>query len=173
MATQGLYFFFMLRRNTRNLDDGPVHLTEDGLIKMKKHLAELKASLPYLISETSEAAAQGDRSDNDAYKQSKGLLRRTYRQIWSIEDQLKRVVIITPGRNTTGTIQLGSQVTLETDKKEKVTFEIVGSRETNPEHGRISYKSPLGKTLLGHQEGNIVTIEAVAGKRSYKILEVR
>lgn len=162
----------MPRQNTKIPDASPVHLTEGGLLRMKKRLVDLKASLPYLISEASQAAAQGDRSDNDAYKQSKSILRRTHRQIWSIEDQLKQVVVITSGRNAAGTVQLGSRVTLETDKKGQKIFEIVGSRETNPGRGRISHESPLGKMLLGHKERDTIMLRMASGEKKYKILEI-
>lgn len=140
---------------------------------MQQKLVELKASLPHLIEEASQAAAQGDRSDNDAYKQSKGLLRRTHRQIWSIEDQLKRVVVIETGRNTEGTVHLGSTVTLETPSGERQTFEIVGPHETNPTRGRISHESPLGKALLGYREKDAVTVTSLNGPRRYIILEIK
>ena len=163
----------MRRKNTTKPDDGPVHLTKDGLVRMQKHLAELKAALPELIEEASQAAAQGDRSDNDAYKQVKGLLRRTHGQIWNIEDRLKRVVIIKSGRNAMGTIQLGSTAILETEDGSRRTFEIVGSRETDPSRERISHVSPLGKALINHAEGGLITIRTTNGERKYKILEVR
>jgi transcription elongation GreA/GreB family factor len=140
---------------------------------MQNRLAELKAALPDLIAEAARTAAEGDRSDNDAYKQSKSLLRRAHRQIWSIEDQLKRIAVIQPGRNAAGTIQLGSTVVLETEKDAKRIFEIVGPRETNPSRGRISHLSPLGGALLNHKEGDTVTIKTEGGDRTYKVVEVR
>lgn len=160
-------------KSTKVLDDGPVYLTEDGVIRLKKHLEELKIRLPHLIEETMEAASQGDRSDNDGYKQSKMLLRRTQRQIWNIESQLKRVVIIRPGLNATGTVQLGSRVVLETESGDERVYEIVGPRETNPARERISQDSPLGKALLGHAKDETVTVQTVNGERKYKIIKVQ
>ena len=162
----------MQRQNIKKPDDGPVHLTEGGLARMQHRLVELKAALPELIAEAGRTAAEGDRSDNDAYKQSKSLLRRTHRQIWSIEDQLKRVVIIVSGRNVSGTVQLGSAVTLEVKGGARQIFTIVGSRETNPSHGRISHESPLGKALLDHVEGDEIIIQAINGERRYRVVEV-
>lgn len=161
-----------MQRRVVKIDTGPVHLTQGGLDRLKKRLSELKAALPALIEEASQAAAQGDRSDNDAYKQSKGLLRRTHRQIWSIEDQLKRVIIITSGRNAGGTVQIGSRVMLGDAGKENSIFEIVGSHETNPGRGRISYASPLGKMLLGRTEGDTVNVQTPNGTHVYKILTI-
>jgi transcription elongation factor GreA len=165
----------MQRRDIRKPDTDPVHLTEGGLLRMQNRLAELKAALPDLMAEAARTAAEGDRSDNDAYKQSKGLLRRTYRQIWSIEEQLKRVVVIKTGKNDSGTIQLGSRVTLEIErggKKSDQKFEIVGPHETNPKYGRISHVSPLGKALLGRRKDEIITLPTANGPRKYSIKEI-
>jgi transcription elongation factor GreA len=163
----------MLRKYINKVDNGPVHLTQDGLLRMEHRLAELKASLPALIAEAGRTAAEGDRSENDAYKQSKSLLRRTHRQIWTIEDQLKRVVLIKTGHNASGIIQLGSTVVLEGDNQTRRTFEIVGPRETNPGRGRISHVSPLGAALVGHTKDDTITVRSLDGDRNYKILEIK
>lgn len=151
--------------------DKPIHLTEEGAAALKEKLARLKASLPHLISEAERTAAYGDRSENAEYKDAKGTLRRTHRQIWSIEDQLKRVVIIKPGPNASHTVGIGSTVTVEIDGAKKI-FQIVGSHETDPAKGRISFNSPLGTTLMGHKEGDIITLQAANGLRTYRILEI-
>src|SRR3989304_4617599 len=105
------------KRRSRNLivlDDSPIHLTDEGLANMREELAHLKRVLPERIAETSRTAAFGDRSDNAEYKDAKGALRRTNYRIFELEDQLKRVIIIKPGVNAQGTVQLGSTVVLET-----------------------------------------------------------
>ena len=116
----------------------------------------LKASLPAVIAETSRTSAYGDRSDNAEYKEAKGILRRTHGQIFNIEDQLRRVVLIPSSTSAAGTIQLGSTVIVEIKKDgassgaaARKTFRILGSSETDPGHGRISHTSPLGAALLG------------------------
>ncbi len=160
------------RSPSRQDDDGPIPLTEEGLIHLKEKLARLKHGLPVLIAETQRTAAFGDRSDNAEYKEAKGTLRRTQWQIWTIEDQLKRVEIITSGKNIAGTIRLGSTVILDTSAGEK-TFQIVGPRETDPARGRISHLSPLGAALLNHKKDNIVTIQTGTGPQKYRILEIK
>lgn len=157
---------------TINLE--PVYLTQDGIDELHKNLERLKKRLPALAEEASRTAAYGDRSDNAEYKQAKGALRGTRRQIYGIEDQLKRVVAIKPGKNADGTVRQGSVVMLFDliEKKEK-RFEILGSSETNPTHGRISDRSPLGAALMNCKEGDIVTIKTEKGSREYKILKIK
>src|SRR3989338_8596069 len=97
----------------RKRNDGPIYLTENGFQLLKEKLARLKRVLPERIAETARTAAFGDRSDNAEYKAAKGILRRTHYQILEIQEQIKRVVIIKPSRNASGTVQIGSTVVLE------------------------------------------------------------
>src|SRR3989338_5383221 len=94
-------------------DDEPIPLTIEGLRRLREKLARLKRIFPDLALEAQRTAAYGDRSDNAEYKEAKSALRRTQRQIWTIEDQLTRVVEISLGKSASGKIQLGSTVILE------------------------------------------------------------
>jgi transcription elongation GreA/GreB family factor len=164
------------RRYTRSqkVDDSPIPLTPAAHERMQERLVRLKASLPALAEETARTAAYGDRSDSAEYKEAKGLLSRTHRQIFSLEDQLKRITIIPTGPNTSGTVQLGCTVVLESeDSKKQTAFQILGPYETNPGAGRISHQSPLGAALMGHAIGDLVSIETANGTRAYRIVAIK
>lgn len=155
-------------------DESPIHLTEDGLKHLREKLARLESSLPNLIAEAQRTAAYGDRSDNAEYKDAKSILRRTHRQILSTKDLIKRAAIIKSGPNISGKVQLGSTVLLEImNSNEQKTFQIVGSRETNPANGRISNQSPLGAALMNHIKGDTITIQMARGAQTYRIVEIR
>ncbi len=169
---------------------GPIHLTKDGFERMKEQLARSKKSMPELISEAQRTAAYGDRSDNAEYKEAKSSLRRAQGRIFNIEDQLKRVIVIEPDRNISGTVQLGSTVVIEMEPahstgstsslqassrqvgKQK-TFQILGPHETDPAMGRVSYKSPLGAALMNRAKGDTVTIQTENGAKIYRIVEIK
>jgi transcription elongation factor GreA len=177
-----LYNIHMLtpprRRWTKSqmIDTGPIHLTPEGIKRLQDRLARLKKDLPAFIEETQRTAAYGDRSDSAEYKEAKSNLRRTNRQIITVEDQLKRVVEIPSGRNTSGRVQLGCTVTLEvTDAKNKKTrkiFRILGSAETDPGKGRISHNSPLGAALLEKAQSDIVVVQTPNGPQEYQIMKI-
>jgi transcription elongation factor GreA len=157
-------------------DEGPLPLTPQAFKHMEERLSRLKKSLPALIEEAQRTAAYGDRSDSAEYKEAKGILRRTHRQIFGLEDQLKRAVLIPAGKNDSGFVELGSTVVLEmmrNGKKEKKTFRILGSYETDPGKGRISNKSPLGTAIMGGKKGDRITIKTPNGVQDYLILEIR
>lgn len=159
----------------RRHDSGPVHITKEGLERLHDQLASLKEKMPELAAEAQRTAAYGDRSDNAEYKEAKSTLRRAQGRIFGLEDQIRRAVVIEPGRNISGAIQLGSTVVLETGGVQK-TFRILGPNETDPERGRISYKSPLGAALINKREGDTVTINPPTGggsPKEYRILEIR
>src|SRR3989344_6779773 len=141
----------------RRREDGPIHLTENGLQSLKEKLERLKKALPERIAETARTAAFGDRSDNAEYKAAKAILRRTHYQILEIQEQIKRVVIIKMGRNASGTVQIGSVVVLAVNGTQK-TYQILGSQETDPGKGRISFQSPLGAAIMNRRKGETVTI---------------
>ncbi len=157
-------------------DDSPIYLTQEGLNHLREQLERLKRALPELIAEAQRTAAYGDRSDNAEYKEAKSILRRTHSRVFSIQEQLKRVVIITPGSDGSGTVQLGSTVVLAIEDPGGAThkiFQILGSHETDPAKGRISNQSPLGAALMNHKQGETVTIETGSGPQTYRILEIR
>ena len=159
----------------------PVYLTAAGIEALQKDLARLKKKLPALAEEASRTAAYGDRSDNAEYKQAKGALRGTRRQIYFIEDQLKRVVAIKPGTNADGTVRQGSVVTLQEvggadgagGKVVEKRFEILGPSETDPTRGRISDQSPLGAALIGRAQGDVIIIKTEKGGKEYRILKIK
>ena len=68
-------------------------------------------------------------------------------------------------------VGLGSVVTVD-DDGETVTYTIVGADESNPARGRISSSSPVGRALVGHNEGDDVDISTPAGLRRYRILAI-
>jgi len=133
---------------------------------------EKRAIAADLAAEAARTAAYGDRSDNAEYKQAKGNLRHAHWNILSIEDQIKRAILIPSGLNASGTVRLGSTVILEANEKQK-KFEILGPHETDPTHGRISHESPLGAALIGHGHGDVVRIKTEKGFQEYRILEIR
>ncbi len=157
----------------RKADIGPIHLTLEGHERLKAELAELKRVLPAYIAETQRTAAYGDRSDNAEYKQAKATLRRTNYRILEVEDQLKRIYIISTDQKGVETVRLGVTVVLELKNGIQKTFQILGSAETNPEKGLISFQSPLGTALMGRCKNDRITTETPAGSQEYLILEIK
>ena len=76
-----------------------------------------------------------------------------------------------PARSTDGRIGIGSAVTVSVNGKE-MKLEILGTQESNPSKGRISYVSPIGAALLGHVAGDTVTVDIGDRTVEYSVLFV-
>ena len=90
-----------------------------------------------------------------------------------LEDILSNYVVIEEEEKEGDFIRLGSTVTvLDKEFNEEETYKLVGSQEADPAKGTISEDSPFGKALLGHNEGEDITVDAPGGPVEYKILKV-
>lgn len=137
------------------------YLTQDKIDRLERELIDLqKRQQPEALEELKRTQEMGDLSENAAYQEAKWTLRRIGSRILSIQERLKQAIVIE--KSNDGTIQIGSTVDLEIDGKAR-TFEVVGEQETDPTRGRISFKSPLGRELLNHREGE--ELKMVLGDR--------
>ena len=70
----------------------------------------------------------------------------------------------------TTTVGVGATVKLtNVGTKDKYTFQIVGSAETDPVNGKISNESPIGKAVLGHKIGDVVEVVTPGGLLKFKV----
>jgi len=145
-------------------------LTKEGLDSLKAEHEELvKVKRPATVVRLSDAREAGDLSENSEYVSAKQDLSFIDGRIAELEEILHAAKIISP--KATGLIDLGSKVILHVNGK-KEEFLLVGEWEADPMRKKISNESPLGKALLGKQVGEIVEVEAPAGKIKYKVLEI-
>jgi transcription elongation factor GreA len=149
--------------------DDELYVTQKGFDKMRAQILRLQSALPELRDELTAAREMGDLSENAAYSIAKANLRRTQNRILRLQEDIKRAIIIE--RPVGGVIDVGSVVTVDTASGSQ-TFEIVGSRESNPMQDRISFTSPLGAALRNHGVGEYVTVEGPQGKIDYKIVNI-
>lgn len=134
------------------------HLTPAAIERMKKEIVRLLKERPAVVEEMQEAATQGDFSENAGYQSAKAALRRLNDRITWLERQLAVAVPIR--RDNGGRIGIGSVVTLVSSER-TMTYEILGSLESDPSRGRISHNSPLGAALIGKVVHEIVTVNGV------------
>lgn len=156
----------------RRKDLGSVYLTAEGVQLLQEQLLEIQSKIPVMIQEVMRTKENGDLSKNFEYQDAKHTLRRMHGQVASIKARIARAVIITKDAHSSGMVEVGSTVVLETGGKQ-VTYEILGSHESDPAHGRISDRSPLGVLLLGRMAGDVVTLTTQTGSREYRILAIQ
>ncbi len=153
-----------------------VILTHAGAEQLRAELKKLKSvHRPRVIAAIAEARAHGDLSENaeyDAAKEQQGFIEG---RISQLESSLSIAEVIDPARIALdGKVVFGATVLLHDDHQGiEVTYQLVGNLEADPDQGRISISSPIGRALISKQLGDEVEVDAPAGKRLYEILAVR
>ena len=149
-------------------------LTYAGLRALEDELQDLKVNRRREIAEKIKVAReQGDLSENAEYDAAKDEQRDIEARIEEIEKILKYAEVIDEEDVDDTKISIGARVTLlDMEFNEEVRYHIVGSTEANSLKGKISNESPVGRALLGHGVGDLVSVETPAGKVEYRILKI-
>lgn len=147
------------------------YLTNEKFADLKKELEFLRSEKRKEVAEHLEYAKKlGDLSENAEYHQAREEQAEVEERIRYIENLLKNAVITTV---TAGNlITVGSTVRLEkegTTEKKSMVYTIVGSEEADTAAGKISNVSPLGSALIGHKEGDKVTVQTPKGSTVYRV----
>lgn len=160
-----------MSKQVKNNQDNII-LTEDGLADLKAELQELQeVQVPKVVARIANARDQGDLSENSDYHAALDERAMLDARIGQIENVISKAKVV---KEQSGhLITLGSKVKLRllSDKKQ-FTYSLVGQYESNPEDGKISIESPVGKSLLGKKKGDKAVVETPAGKSEYLILDV-
>jgi transcription elongation factor GreB len=152
---------------------GPNYLTPSGAQKLQDELKQLATvERPRVVSEVSDAAAQGDRSENAEYTYGKKRLREIDRRIRFLTKRLDSAEIVKPGAVQHGEVRFGATVVVEDEEGERKTYVLVGPDESDPSRGYLSYQSPIGRALLKKKVGDVVTVNRPIGEVDLEIVSV-
>ena len=148
-------------------------LTQAKLLELENEIELLRTHRRKEIAEALEyAKSLGDLSENAEYHQAREDQASCEDRILEIDEILKNAVVAE--HTHTGIINVGSFVELtDTDNKKDMTYELVGSEESDPANGRISNESPLGLVLLGLAKGDTASINTPNGIKNYKVKSVK
>ncbi len=151
-------------------------ITPEGFVKLEAELKHLKSVVRLgIVKDIEEARAHGDLSENSEYDDAKERQSLCEGRIQMLEGLAASAEIIDVAKlPVTDRVVFGTTVEIENaDTGDTRTWRIVGVTEANIEGGKISYKSPLGRALIGRNEGEEVIVPAPGGKQTWEILEVR
>jgi transcription elongation factor GreB len=161
-------------RNRLPQPKGSAYITPEGASRLREELDHLwRVKRPQVTQSVSEAAAQGDRSENAEYIYGKKQLREIDRRIRFLQKRLDALVIVDRAPTDTARIYFGAWVRLETDHGETVEYRIVGPDEFDLEKGLISIDSPLARALLKKTTDDEIILALPRGQALYTVLEVR
>lgn len=153
-------------------------LTPEGFAKKKERLDYLRTVKRKEIADyIHEAKEAGDISESSAYEDAKNEQAKLEGEILQLERLLETAEIMTPDMHgdVEGplTVRIGMEVEVETATGSKRAFKLVHTFEADPKAGLISDESPVGKALMGHREGDQVSVSTPGGVTTYSIRAIR
>jgi transcription elongation factor GreB len=146
------------------------YITPLGLKKLmdeQEHL--LKVERPEVTKVVTWAASLGDRSENADYQYGKKRLREIDRRLRFLAKRIDAAEVVNPEEITSEKVQFGASIIIEDDEGKEKSYSIVGVDETNTEKSYISWKSPIGRALLGKEEGDEVIVRTPQGDVEYTL----
>ena len=150
------------------------YLTPAGWQRMKDELYHLvHRERPEIVNIVSWAASNGDRSENGDYLYGKKRLREIDRRIRFLTKRLEIAEVVHSAGRDSEQIFFGATVTLLRGDGQEQTVAIVGVDEIDLPRNRISWISPLARTLLKAREGDTVVLRGPEGDEDIEILEVQ
>jgi len=152
---------------------GSKYITPDGARRLNKELEELwKVERPRVTQAVSEAAAQGDRSENAEYTYGKKRLREIDSRVRFLRKRLDGMVVVDAAPSDPRRVFFGAWVSVEDDEGAVSRYRIVGPDEFDAAPGYISMDSPLARALMKKGLDDEVSVEVPGGVRRLVIVDV-
>jgi transcription elongation factor GreA len=151
------------------MDETPI--TSAGKNKLQSELDHLvKVEREEIKIARSEARELGDLKEHAEYHSAKEKQSGIEGRIAQLQGVLARARVVEIGKIVSSKIVFGATVkVIDIDKDIKHTYMIVGQDESNSRENKISYTSPLGKALIGKEQGDTVIVKAPKGNIEYEI----
>ena len=148
-------------------------MSQEGLDKIKKELADALAQRPVISAAIAEAREKGDLSENAEYesaREAQGLLEL---KIANLKDMVANAKVIDESRLGTDKVQMLNKVKVENiNAKQVMEFTIVGETEADFSKGKLAATTPIAKALMGHSKGEVVEARVPSGILKFKILDI-
>jgi transcription elongation factor GreA len=153
--------------------DSSIAMTSRGHEELSAILAKLKEERPRIAEELRKAAADKDFRENAPLEAARERQGHVEGKIRELEDTIKRAKIVEAAAAGTMKITLGDLVTIcDIESGEKIDYTLVGAKEANIRHCRISMVSPMGQALFNKERGDVLEVSAPSGILKYKIIEI-
>jgi transcription elongation factor GreA len=152
-----------------------VPITKTGYEKLKSELVRLqKVDRPSVIKAIEEARGHGDISENAEFEAAKEKQAIIEGKIQELNGKIRDSEIVDLPQDVDGKVIFGCKVIVEDlETGEVSSYRLVGPYEADVQAGTISITSPIGKALIGREEGDEVKVQAPKGIRNIEILEIQ
>lgn len=146
-------------------------MTQDIRQRLEAELDELDTELRvHLPKEIKRALEFGDLRENAEYRAALDRQEMVKARISQLRQRLREVASIDLSRVPRDKAAYGSTLVLyDAERDEEVTYRLVTPEESDPQGGLISTTSPVGRSLMGKEEGDEVVVRTPAGARNFEI----
>lgn len=150
-------------------------MTEDVKRKLQEELKKLDHELTVDIPrEIKKAVEYGDLRENAEYKAALERQQMLQAQTGALRKRLHELESIDLSKIPTDRVAYGSIVDVyDPDKDEEVTYRLVMAEESDPPNNVVSIDSPIGRSLMGKEEGDEVKVKTPAGIRNLEIVKLK
>ena len=149
------------------------YMTQEGLDKLKKDLADAIAQRPVISAAIGEARDKGDLSENAEYeaaREAQGLLEL---QISKLQNLVANARVIDESQIGTDRVQMLNKVKVKNLTANQIMeFTLVGESEADFMNGKLAANTPIGKALMGHSKGDVVDAKVPSGIIKFEILDI-
>lgn len=150
------------------------YITPAGHRRLQDELARLwKIERPALVTTVAWAAGNGDRSENGDYIYGKRKLREIDRRIRFLSKSLDSAVVVDNSGRNHDRVFFGATVTYRHEATGERVVTIVGTDELDSGSTRVSWRSPLARSLLKAKVGDVVTLRSPGGAQHLEVLAIR
>ncbi|MGN0859648.1 MAG: transcription elongation factor GreB [Stenotrophomonas sp.] len=149
-------------------------ITRAGHDRLKAELDELwRVRRPEVVKALSDAAAEGDRSENAEYTYRKKQLGEIDRRVRYLSKRLEVLRVVEGAPSDPEAVFFGASVVLERiDDGSELSYRIVGPDETDAPSGYISIDSPLARALLKKRVDDEFEVDLPAGRTGFVVVDV-
>ena len=149
-------------------------MSREGFTRLQEELENLVTIRRKEVAEKlKEARSYGDLSENAEYDEAKNEQGMLEAQIANLEMIIANAIIVDDDSLSLDEVGIGSVVKLKDfDMDDIIEYQIVGSTESDPENGKISDESPIGKACLKKRVGDVFEVDVPVGTLKFEVLDI-
>lgn len=149
-------------------------MTQEITKKLKDEIKsleeELHVELPRALKVAREHGDLSENADYDAAKERQGFVNA---RLGQLKQRLAELSMVNFDNIPRGKVSYGSKVTLyDLEKEEEVAYKLVMSEDADVSKGLISTSSPIGRALMGKEEGDEVDVHTPGGVKNFEITKL-
>ena len=149
------------------------YMSQEGLDKIKKDLADALAQRPVISAAIAEAREKGDLSENAEYDAARDAQALLELKIANLKNMVANAKVVDGSTLGTDKVQMLNKVKFKNlANKMIMEYTSVGETEADFSHGKLGATTPIAKALLGHAVGDIVEAKVPQGVLKFEILDI-